>query len=322
MPLQMFTTVRRKIAASLCLLRRKPRYPYLPPELISRILEYTLLTSDPLYLLIATGTIPKSQKRLTKPHLNDMALAKNFHSLCLVSKSFRTEAMKIFFSRNLWQLEVRLYVPTPKSRHFLLGCGWRGKALYALLWTAVKISQLLGNPPPHEEPMWIVTKVDALTVLGEEALGLMRNVKLVVVRYSHMSVHLDVLDGTMAALKEQGSLERLVVQYIPYYAKDRMTGCVRSVPYDMLQIMERMGLDEEGSRKQHMDSWTYEYWEKMEDVMGSMGKLGPVRDVIICGCVTDEYSSWLEGAIREGVENREQRVFDRALEGSKMRGLL
>ena len=322
MPLRTLTAIRRKIAASLLYSPSKCRTPSLPPELISRILEYTLLTPDPLQLLIATGTVPKAQKRLAKPHLHDMALAKDFHSLCLVSKFFRTEAMSIFFSRNHWQLLVRLYVPTQGRQYFFddLTHGWRERLLYGVFWVVVHIALLCS--PPDEEPMRIVSRVDAVAVLGEEAVGMMRDVKIVVVRYAKMKLYLDVLNETVDALRKGGSLESLVVQYIPFWARDKLTGCVRGVPYDMEDLMEKMGLDEEGSRKEYMDSWALKYWGYMESVLGYVGKVGPMKKAVVCGCVTDEYSFWLEGVIREGVKEGEERVFDRDLEGRKMRGLM
>ncbi|PVH68046.1 hypothetical protein DL98DRAFT_522987 [Cadophora sp. DSE1049] len=319
MPLQTLTIARRKIAACLRLSRPKPRYPALPPELISKIIHHTLLTPDPLYLLIATGTIPKSKRRLARPHLNDMALAQNFHSICLVSKYFRAEAMKTFFSRNYWQLEVRLYVPT-KRKGIFHGKDWRINVLLGMWWVVVHIAQIWDKPYP--EPMRLGTKVDALTVLGEEALGLMSNVKLAVVRYAHMGVYFDVLNDTMAALKRGKRLERLVVQFLPHQGRDVNRGCVRYSSCEMPDLMKYQGLDEERVRKEEIGQWIRGYWEKMEDVLGCLGKVGPVREVVVCGCVTDEYSFWLEGMIREGLREGEERVFDRGLERRKMRGLM
>ena len=218
---------------------------------------------------------------------------------------------------------MRLYVPSQQPEYFFfsdLTNGLRDRLLYGILWVVIHIATLCS--PPDPEPMRLVGKVDAVTVLGSEAVGLMRDVKIIVVRYAKMALYLDVLNETVAVLREGGNLERLVVRYIPYYARDRMTGCVRWVEYDMEDLMEKMGLDEEGSRREYVDSWALEYWGHMESVLEHLGKVGPVREAIVCGCVTDEYSFWLEGIIREGLKEADERGFNRDLEERKMRGLI
>ncbi|KAK0115735.1 hypothetical protein ONS95_000008 [Cadophora gregata] len=246
-----------------------------------------------------------------------MALAKDFFSLCLVSTFFCTEAKKSFFSSNYWQLEIRLYVPTPKPRHFLLDGSRRGRVLYGLLLVLVYIFER-----PEPKPMRFDTNVDALNILGQEALGMISNVKLVVARYDRMRPHLDFLNATMEALTGEGRLQRLVVQFLAYQGRDRNVGCVRYMGYDMWHYLERMGLDEDGSRKEDLSPGMYEFWKEMVEVLGCMGKVGPVKEVIVCGCVTDEYSNWLENVMKEGVKGGEEKVVDKDLEGRKMERLL